>query len=110
MALVNCTECGAQISDAAKACPSCGHPRSTLPKSSSRKWPWIVLPLAVLVGFIAIAGRTPASDEKAKLRRAIASCWREQSRKSLAPEQALFIAGACEKMQADYRGRFRAEP
>lgn len=28
MALVKCKECGAQISRAAKSCPSCGHPRS----------------------------------------------------------------------------------
>lgn len=56
--------------------------------------------------------RTPSPEEEAKsrLRRAIDLCWEEQSRKSLPPEQARFIAGACEKMESDFRSTYRVNP
>ena len=35
MALINCPECGSQVSDSAGACPNCGHPmRGNKPSKS----------------------------------------------------------------------------
>jgi hypothetical protein len=34
MALINCPECGAQVSDAAPACPKCGYPIATAAASA----------------------------------------------------------------------------
>lgn len=40
MALINCPECSAEISDKAMACPKCGHPgRGGFPAVS--KWCWL---------------------------------------------------------------------
>lgn len=36
MALINCPECGAQISDKALTCPNCGHPMT----ASQKKGNW----------------------------------------------------------------------
>ena len=35
MALINCTECGKQISDKALACPNCGAPQSSKPDTAA---------------------------------------------------------------------------
>lgn len=34
MALINCPECGKQVSDKAVSCPNCGCPIATTPKST----------------------------------------------------------------------------
>lgn len=85
MALIDCGECGAQVSDKATACPKCGNPSrsdyratyASAPQASRTSWPrrffrWIVTGgFAVAIGlFILYAGRpepntsaaTPAQD------------------------------------------------
>jgi hypothetical protein len=37
-------------------------------------------------------------------------CWQEQKRKSLSPDLGRFVAGACEKMEADFRAKHHREP
>lgn len=39
MPLINCPECGKQISDSAAACPHCGYPLSSLPSIEVRSSP-----------------------------------------------------------------------
>jgi hypothetical protein len=39
MALINCPECGAEISDKAPQCPKCGTPIASAPKSVSVRFP-----------------------------------------------------------------------
>lgn len=79
MALINCPECGKEVSTTAVACPNCGHPlapveretivRQTPPVESKSDFPnWVFIPLAVLaiiVIFLLIALlRNDAADEK----------------------------------------------
>ena len=51
-----------------------------------------------------------ADPEKQKQRDAIALCWKEQERKSLTPGAARSIAGVCEKMENDFRAKWRVNP
>ena len=62
MALMNCTECGKEVSNTAVACPNCGHPLSPPsleertvirqvppPVVERESFPrWIFVPLAIL--------------------------------------------------------------
>lgn len=56
--------------------------------------------------------RTPSPDEReqSSQRHAIDQCWSEQKRKSLPPDQARFIAGACEMMEGKYKARWGHNP
>lgn len=66
MALIKCTECGKEISDKAKTCPSCGAPVVT-PKTKATKalsgclGIIIVLSLALIV-LVEIAGKSSSGD------------------------------------------------
>ncbi|MCW5960339.1 MAG: zinc-ribbon domain-containing protein [Pyrinomonadaceae bacterium] len=60
MSLINCPECGHEVSNAASACPNCGHPLSAPPHVKNRvvtqpvvtqrdEFPkWIIIPIGVL--------------------------------------------------------------
>lgn len=110
MALTNCTECQAEISDKATACPKCGAPRPK--KHTFLKG----LMIAATVGFVlflvvgTLAGNSPEAMAKDKARGEIKYCWEDQSRKAHSPETARFIAGACEAMEADFRAKFQTAP
>lgn len=54
--------------------------------------------------------QSPDEMEQATLRRSIDLCWADQQRKALTPDQARFIAGACESMVAQYRSRWGHAP
>ena len=64
MPLVNCPECGKQISDSAAACPHCGYPLSSLPPVQVRSSPkstrleevTVNKPVGVLFLILAIIG------------------------------------------------------
>lgn len=49
MALINCPECGNQVSDTAKRCPNCGRPMN--PVNSSKIIIWVI---AGIFGIIAL--------------------------------------------------------
>ena len=108
MALVPCTECGARISNMATSCPQCGI-QPEKPKKAN--W-WLRVPLILLglfVAFIAfgmVVGSTPEAQERSKNRYAIEYCWSEQKKPSVEPEAARFMAGACEKMEAEFRQKY----
>lgn len=111
MSMIECYECKKEISDKAKACPHCGAKRPF-------DWFWIKVLFGVPVGLflvmMLIGSCTPEagspSDHKARDRAAIKLCWEEQSRKSIDPGSARFIAGACETMERDFRGRYNTQP
>lgn len=109
MALAPCRECGTEISTEAKACPKCG----AVPKRPKRtKW-WLWLPLgaiAAFLGFGAVLNSTPEGQAKSRDRQAIALCWSNQASRSNSAGSAQFIAGACERMEREYRARYNAEP
>jgi hypothetical protein len=64
--------------------------------------------LLVIVG--SLLPNSEQSESKAKDRAAIKLCWQEQSRKSLDPGSARFLASACEMMERDFRGKYKLEP
>lgn len=121
MALIQCSECGKQISDLADSCPGCGAPVSGVAKSSVttpavvKKGPklWLWIPLAALGIWFVIAMFTPMTPEdmeRMRKEKAIELCWEEQERKSLDPATARFVASACEKMESDYKSRWGRSP
>lgn len=112
MAIKPCKECGKEISDQAKTCPHCGAPppSKTKPKLSPvmQFLGAIVVVVAVASGFAGVM--FPQQDEKSNDKGAIDLCWKEQSRKSLDPTSSRLIAGACEKMEADFKARYGFSP
>ena len=51
MALIKCSECGKEISEKAKVCPSCGNPISDTGGKTSKRWLWLIV-IGVIVGFV----------------------------------------------------------
>lgn len=106
MALAPCRECGAEISTQAKACPKCG----AKPKRR-RIWPWVLAtPVVAFGGLLLIGAMSGPPSEQSRARQAISLCWDEQAKKSNSPGGAQFIAGACERMEREYRARYNAAP
>ena len=75
------------------------------------------LTLIIIFGAIAIffaigfAGTSsPEGKEIAQTRSAIALCWEDQAKKSNTPDQARFIAGACEMMEDKLRKQHNVKP
>jgi hypothetical protein len=73
MALVNCTECGAQISDAASVCPRCGcpadkpvQPATTSDKKTASGWATVVFLVICVVGAIAMFDSSGDKDQAKK--------------------------------------------
>ncbi len=116
MALIACRECQKEISDQAVACPHCGAPASASVAEPVREksglWMWLLGTPAALLALVMVVGAfsDPGNDEKALGRDAIDMCWSEQERKSNTPGEARFIAGACEKMERDFRSKWGVNP
>lgn len=121
MPLVACAECNATVSDKATACPHCGHPQTPIEAptptppdttSSARSWVWWIVGSALaMILLSALFGKNdPRRKDKADARAAINTCWSEQARKSFSPEAAQFVAGACERMEREFRDRFGTNP
>lgn len=69
MALINCPECGKQVSDSAEKCIHCGYPISGNPKSPKKSIFFIVgiiLLVVVLIVMIAVWGKVQDSHNAAK--------------------------------------------
>lgn len=64
----------------------------------------------VLLALAGCGPADPATQEKRRARDAIALCWDDQKKKSLTPDAARFLAGACERMEADFRQKYNASP
>ena len=74
-------------------------------------WKWILgVPAGLFVLLMIVGSFSSGGGESGSARRAIDHCWSEQSRKSLAPSEARFIAGACEKMERDYKDKYGRAP
>lgn len=110
MAMTQCGECRNEMSDRAKACPRCGAPSSASAKAT--KW-WLWIPLGAVALFVLwalVREQSPQDRQRMLDRLAIEECWKDQQRKSHDPGTARFIAGACEKMEADFRAKHNATP
>jgi predicted amidophosphoribosyltransferase len=79
MALISCAECGHQMSDAAAACPQCGHPSTAIqPAQSSpskptgtsgQVWEWV----STIAFFVLAFALNPSEvTHRAKLRGSVA--------------------------------------
>jgi len=76
-----------------------------------RQFIFIIIILAVVFFiFSAIVGSSPEEKEKSQARDAISLCWSDQEKKSNTPGEARFIAGACEKMESDYKTKYGVSP
>jgi len=117
MALIKCGECGRDVSDKAAACPHCGAPTVAMAaaikdprKEVSNWWLIVVIPIGLFALLMIIGSLSGPPDEKSSKRRAISLCWDDQKRKSLSPGTQQFIAGACEKMESDFRQKYGVNP
>lgn len=68
-----------------------------------------VVSAAALWG-LAEAMRSSRDDPKTREREKIAYCWKGQESKALDPANARFVAGTCEKLEADFREKYRVSP
>ncbi len=123
MPLIACPTCNAQISDAATACPHCGHPLAPVPVAAPPAAPaadggfGIFKTLLLFFGglvlvFVAYAmsKEDPLREERQRDRLAIEICWKDQERKSLTPSEARVFASFCEKMEADFKLKYGTTP
>lgn len=70
----------------------------------------ILVAVAVFLTIGIIHGNRPEVKERFQAKDAIELCWKEQSRKSLAPSTQRFVAGTCEKMEDDFRRKYGRNP
>ncbi|MBS4038925.1 MAG: zinc-ribbon domain-containing protein [Hydrogenophaga sp.] len=106
MALVKCKDCGTDVSNDATACPKCGA------RTSKFKW-WLWIPLgsaAAFLGYGFILSNTPEGEQRSRDRTAIRLCWSAQGSKSLDPGAQRFAAGACERMEREFRQKHGVSP
>lgn len=66
MALINCPECGKEISDSTKICPHCGYKLKN--KSDGKKWmiPVIIISVVVIIALIITAVTLIGKKESSK--------------------------------------------
>lgn len=106
MSLIQCPECGTEMSTEAKACPKCGAVRKR-----TKWWLWIPLGGVSIVLFFGWASaQNPANKERIVAREAISLCWKDQERKSVSPSTQRLMAGVCEKMEADFVSKWGSRP
>ncbi|GHH52439.1 zinc-ribbon domain-containing protein [[Pseudomonas] boreopolis] len=134
MALIQCSECGRQISDKASACPSCGAPAAVAMRqvastsiashvpapgtsAGAKVLMWIGIPVGVLVLLLAYGNKlanTPDGKARTQSRAEIAVC--EQRVRDLKDDPRStsgtigFVMDTCAKMRSDYRGKWGREP
>jgi len=109
MALQPCAECGVNVSDKASACPQCGAPPI---KPKKTKW-WLWIPLGLIAAFFIFAmiiGSSPEAQQRQEERISIELCWRSQKDPAFEGSTQQFIAGACKKMEADFRAKHGLNP
>ncbi|HAT8005121.1 hypothetical protein [Citrobacter koseri] len=70
----------------------------------------VIICIVAFLGFGFYVGSTPEGKEKQAARDAISYCWSTQNKKSNSASQGQFIAGACEKMEDDFRVKYGVNP
>nr|CUV23522.1 conserved protein of unknown function [Ralstonia solanacearum]CUV35873.1 conserved protein of unknown function [Ralstonia solanacearum] len=111
--LVQCGECGREVSDRAVACPACGNPAAREGRSGM-PFVWkLALVVGVLFAFgflLGIAGNNALNSPKRRDELAIEKC-RETERDALLDLGARrFARAACDRMVDEFRSRYGAEP
>lgn len=105
MSMEKCEACLKEVSASAMVCPHCGH---------KLRMGWFAKTLigaVVLFGAVLLFGAMQPSDpEKARARRSIELCWDRQGKKSLDPDAARFVAGACELMESEFKSKYGVNP
>lgn len=71
-----------------------------------KKFVLLALSLALLAG----CDNSPEAKEKQVAKRAIKLCWEDYNKKSLDEASKRFIAGACEKLEGDYKTKYNSNP
>lgn len=62
------------------------------------------------MGFGFYLANTPDGRERIAQRDTIEACWNAQGGKALTAGSARLVAGACERLEADYRAKWNREP
>ena len=82
-------------------------PPAELKKSASTWWMWALgVPVGLFLAMLAFGtfvNSTPEGKARADKRATIDLCWQEQSKKSIDPASGRFVAGVCEKLEAEYK-------
>lgn len=68
--------------------------------------------LVIALGILTLLGcdNSPEAKEKASKRDGIDYCWTTYKKKSNSDDEKRFIAGACEKMEGDFRAKYGVNP
>ena len=106
MALVNCKECGVEVSSEAESCPKCG--ARVKPKSKAGKVIlWIVgAPVALFLVVMIYSGVTAGPPEQ----RNLAARYRDCMSQWRASNGSASVAQLCEKFRAEYAWKYGKEP
>ena len=80
MALIQCPECGTEVSEAAAACPKCGHPLKATPAGGvNPRDPvhliGIILGAIILIGLVLFGVQQPRGSRKVPFRNTKPQHW-----------------------------------
>lgn len=107
MAIIECRECKAKVSSEAVTCPACGV--RVKPKAKVLRWV-LGVPAAIFALFM-VVGMLNSNPEKTQARNAYDTCLDSLSSSDRARNgTSSFIAGACEKMRADFIQKYGVNP
>lgn len=105
MALVNCKDCGTDVSTDAKTCPKCG----ARMKPKSNVWKWVLgLPLGGFVLLMVIGSFEMGSPEEQQARRTYKQCMKNLD--SAPPGVRGTISGACDLLESQFRAKYGKSP
>jgi len=71
---------------------------------------WLFLIAGGLFGLMFLIASCTPNDGRRGDRDAIALCWKNQGKKSNAPNESRWIAGVCERMEDDFRKKYGVRP
>ncbi|WP_346430302.1 zinc-ribbon domain-containing protein [Cupriavidus basilensis] len=108
---MKCSECHADVSDKAAACPKCGNKISGAGKHSGKALLWVAGGLAALfvIGAI-VQGERPEAKEEHKLRLALELCRKEQNDDLKSISERRLVRGACDRIRDEYIQKYNRNP
>ncbi len=71
---------------------------------------WVMVAFAAFAVWAVYRKQSPEEIALGKDRGAIELCWKEQQRKSLDPATARFVASTCERMESEFRIKYKVNP
>lgn len=105
--MIRCAECGASISDTAKACPQCG---AKVPRKAV--WPWVVA--GIIGGFVALVliGNASYDPEKDRMQTRYELCMKDLNDPLAGDRNSkmTIVRPTCDRFRDEFRAKYGYNP